>query len=109
MNATQDRQKSYADVRRRPLELEVGDKVFLKVSPMKGLKRFGVKVKLSTEYIRPYDVVNRIGVVAYKLDFSPSLGNVHDVFHVSQLRKYISDPRIALQNKNPELEPSLSF
>ncbi|XP_074316319.1 uncharacterized protein LOC141652658 [Silene latifolia] len=109
MKAAQDRQKSYADVRRRPLEFEVGDKVFLKVSPMKGVKRFGVKGKLSPKYIGPYDVIKRIGAVAYKLDLPPSLGKVHDVFHVSQLRKYISDPSHVLQNEIPELEPSLSF
>ncbi|XP_074277490.1 uncharacterized protein LOC141601120 [Silene latifolia] len=109
MKAAQDRQKSYADVRRRPLEFEVGDKVFLKVSPMKGVKRFGVKGKLSPKYIGPYEVIKRIGAVAYRLDLPPSLGKVHDVFHVSQLRKYISDPSHVLQNEIPELEPSLSF
>ncbi|XP_074290725.1 uncharacterized protein LOC141617423 [Silene latifolia] len=106
MKAAQDRQKSYADVRRRPLEFEVGEKVFLKVSLIKGVKRFGVKGKLSPKYIGPYDVVKRIGAVAYKLDLPPSLGKIHDVTHVSQLRKYISDPSHLLQNDIPELEPS---
>ncbi|XP_074298489.1 uncharacterized protein LOC141629372 [Silene latifolia] len=76
---------------------------------MKGVKRFGVKGKLSPKYIGPYEVVKRIGVVAYKLDFPPNSGKVHDVFHVSQLRKYISDPTHVLQSEVPELEPSLSF
>ncbi|XP_074267184.1 uncharacterized protein LOC141590493 [Silene latifolia] len=74
---------------------------------MKGVKRFGVKGKLSPKYIGPYDVVQRISVVAYKLELPPCLGNVHDVFHVSQLRKYVSDPSHVLQNEIPELEPSL--
>ncbi|XP_074291220.1 uncharacterized protein LOC141617995 [Silene latifolia] len=109
MKAAQDHQKSYAGVRRRPLEFEVGDKVFLKVSPMKTVKRFGVKGKFSPKSIGPYDVVKRIGVVAYKLNLPPSLGKFHDVFHVSQLRKYISDLRHVLQNEIPKLKPSLSF
>ncbi|XP_074297393.1 uncharacterized protein LOC141628113 [Silene latifolia] len=76
---------------------------------MKGVKRIGVKGKLSPKYIGPYDVVKRICVVAYKFDLPPSLGKVHNVFHVSQLRKYISDPSHVLRNEIPELEPSLSF
>ncbi|XP_074297474.1 uncharacterized protein LOC141628201 [Silene latifolia] len=76
---------------------------------MKGVKIFGVKGNLSPKYIGPYDVVKRIGAVAYKLDLPPSLGKVQDVFHVSQLRKYISNPSHVLQNEIPEIEPTHSF
>ena len=90
--AAQSRQKSYADKRRRPLEFQVGDWVFLKVSPMKGVMRFGKKGKLSPRYIGPYQIVRRIGKVAYELDLPAALEGVHPVFHVSMLQKYIGDP-----------------
>ena len=99
MITAQSRQKSYADTRRRKLEFEVGDKVFLKVAPMKGIMRFGKKGKLSLRFVGPYDVVERVGDVAYRLALPPSLSNVHDVFHVSMLRKYISDPLNVLHQK----------
>ncbi|XP_074266003.1 uncharacterized protein LOC141588459 [Silene latifolia] len=73
------------------------------------VKSFGVKGKLSPKYIGPYEVIKRIRVVAYKLVLPQSLGKIHDVFHVSQLRKYIIDPSHVLQNEVPELETSLSF
>ena len=82
MKAAQDRYKSYADKRRKPLEFEVGDHVFLKVSPTKGVGRFGVRGKLNPRYIGPYDVLERIGPVAYRLALPPSLAGVHSVFHV---------------------------
>ncbi|XP_074300323.1 uncharacterized protein LOC141631567 [Silene latifolia] len=109
MKATQDRQKSYTDIRRQPLEFEVGDKVFLKVSLMKGVKRFGIKGKLSPKYVGPYEVIKRIGLVAYKLELPANLGKVHDVFHISQLRKYISDPGHVLQTEILEIEPNLTY
>ncbi|XP_074265851.1 uncharacterized protein LOC141588303 [Silene latifolia] len=76
---------------------------------MKGVKRFGVKVKLSPKYIGPYEVVKRICDVAYKLALPSNLGKVHDVFHVSQLRRYISDPSHMSQSEVTELEPSIFF
>ena len=88
----QSRQKSYADVRRQPLEFETGDHVFLKVMPKRGVIRFGKRGKLSPRYIGPFDVLERVGVVAYRLALSPSLSTVHEVFHVSMLRKYTPDP-----------------
>ncbi|XP_055803377.1 uncharacterized protein LOC129872408 [Solanum dulcamara] len=91
-NAAQSRQKAYADNRCRPLEFQVDDWVFLKVLPMKGVMRFGRKGKLSPRYIRPYQIVRKLGKVAYELDLPADLDAVHPVFHVSMLRKFIGDP-----------------
>ena len=109
MKAAQDRQKSYADLRRKPLAFEVGDKVLLKVSPMKGVMRFGKKGKLSPKYIGPYEILERIGTVAYRSALPPELSKVHDVFHVSQLRRYISDPSHVIPTESVEVEPNLTF
>ena len=83
IQAVQDRQKSYADLKRREEEFEVADKVLLKVSPMKGVMRFGKKGKLSPKYVGPYEILQRIGKVAYRLALPMDLSKVHDVFHVS--------------------------
>ena len=91
MKAAQSRQKSYADKRRRQLEFEVGDKVFLRIAPTKGIMRFGKKGKLSPRYIRPFEILDRIGPVAYRVALPPALVGVHNVFHISMLRKYIPD------------------
>lgn len=88
MLAAQSRQKSYADVRRRELEFEVGDQVLLKVSPTKGVVRFGTKGKLSLRYIGPFSIVERVGILAYRLELPESMKGVHYVFHISMLRKY---------------------
>ena len=88
----QSRQKSYADVRRRPLELEVGDHVFLKVMPKRGVVRFGRRGKLSSRVIEPFEILERIGTVVYRLALPPSMSGVHEVFQVSILRKYIPNP-----------------
>jgi hypothetical protein len=92
LQTAQSRQKSYADRRRRELEFEVGDLVYLKVSPMKGVQRFGLKGKLSPRYIGPFEAIERVGAVAYRLRLPESMSQVHDVFHVSTLRKCLSDP-----------------
>ena len=86
---TQSRQKSYANRRRRPLEFELGDHVFLKVMPKNGVVRFGKQGKLAPRYIGPFEVLERVGTVAYRLALSPSLLGVHELFYVSMLRKYI--------------------
>ena len=78
-------QKSYADRHRRPLEFEVGDHVFLKVMPKRGVVRFGKRGKLSLRYIGPFEILKRVGTVAYRLALPPSLSGVHEVFHVSML------------------------
>ena len=88
----QSRQKSYADVRRRPLEFEVGDHVFLKVMPKRGVVRFGKRGKLSPRFSGSFEILERVGIVAYWLVLPPSMSGVHEVFHVSMLRKYTLDP-----------------
>ena len=87
----QSRQKSYADVRRRPLEFEVGDHVFLKVIPKRGVVRFDKQEKLSLRFIGHFEILERVGAVAYRLALPPSMSGVHEVFHVSMLRKYTPD------------------
>ena len=88
----QSHQKSYADRRRRPLEFEVGDHVFLKVMPKRGVVRFGKGGKLAPRYIGPFEILERVGIVVYRLALPPSLSGVHEVFHVSMLRNYTQDP-----------------
>ena len=89
---TQSRQKSYADVRRRPLEFEVGDHVFLKVILKRGVVTFNKCGKLSPRFIRPFEILERVDTVAYRLALPLSMSGVHEVFHVSMLRKYTPDP-----------------
>ena len=88
----QSRQKSYADVRRRPLEFKVGDHVFLKVMPKKGVVRFGKRGKLSPRFIGPFKILERVGTIACQLALPPSTSGVHEVFRVSMLRKYTPNP-----------------
>jgi hypothetical protein len=92
LKAAQSRQRSYTDTRRRELSFEVGDYVFLKVSPIRGTKRFGVKGKLAPRYIGSYQIQARRGEVAYQLSLPENLSAVHDVFHVSQLKKCLRVP-----------------
>uniref|UniRef100_A0A251RRD4 RNA-directed DNA polymerase n=1 Tax=Helianthus annuus TaxID=4232 RepID=A0A251RRD4_HELAN len=91
LQTARSRQKSYADQRRKPLEFQVGDRVLLKVSPWKGVIRFGKKGKLAPRYVGPFKIVERIGKVAYRLELPPELGNVHPTFHVSNLKKCLAD------------------
>ncbi|OMP01489.1 Retrotransposon gag protein [Corchorus capsularis] len=109
LKVVQDRQKSYADHRRRDLEFEVGDAVFLKVSPWKGVILFRKGGKLAPRYIGPFEIVERIGPVAYRLNLPSELGRIHDVFHVSMLRKYVPDPSHVLQALPVELNEKLNF
>jgi hypothetical protein len=97
MLTAQSRLKSYADVRRRDLEFAVGDEVLLKVSPTKGIVRFGIKGKLSPRYFGPYLITARVGSLAYRLQLPESMAGVHLVFHVSMLRKYIGDPELKIE------------
>jgi hypothetical protein len=87
LKTTQSRQKSDADTRRRELTFEVGDYVYLKVSPMRSVKRFNMKGKLAPRYIVPFKIIEKCGEVAYQLELPKSLAGIHDVFHVSQLKK----------------------
>jgi hypothetical protein len=83
LKVAQSRQKSYADKRRRDLSFKIGDFVYLKVSPMRGTRRFRVKGKLTPRYIRPFKIIDHQGEVAYQLELPPQLSEVHNVFHVS--------------------------
>jgi hypothetical protein len=85
--ATQSRQKSYADKRCSPLEFEVGDHVYLRVSPMKGVRRFSMKGKLAPCYIGPYPIIEKYGPMSYQVELPAKLSGVHNVFHVSQLER----------------------
>ncbi|KAL0534339.1 hypothetical protein IC582_028629 [Cucumis melo] len=109
MHTAQSRQKSYADVRRKDLEFEVGDKVFLKVAPMRGVLRFERRGKLSPRFVGPFEILERIGPVAYCLALPPSLSTVHDVFHVSMLRKYVPDPSHVVDYEPLEIDENLSY
>ncbi|KAA3483847.1 DNA/RNA polymerases superfamily protein [Gossypium australe] len=104
-----DRQKSYADLKRKDIEFAVGDQVFLKVSPWKKIFRFGRKGKLSPRFIGPYRVLKRVGPVAYQLELPLELSQIHIVFHVSMLRRYRSDPSHIVPVEEVELRPDLSF
>jgi hypothetical protein len=107
--AAQNRQKAYADKRRRPLQFEVGDHVYLRVSPTKGTQRFGVKGKLTPRYVGPYRITERCGQVAYRLRLPVQLSEVHDVFHISQLKKCLRVPTEAVAQEAISLEPDLSY
>jgi hypothetical protein len=87
LRVAQTRQKSYADNRRRPLKFEEEDYVYLKVSPLRGMRRFKVKGKLSPRFIGPFRVFRRVGEMAYQLELPDNLSDVHNVFHVSQRKK----------------------
>ena len=92
LRVAQSQQKSYADTRRRELVFGVGDYVYLKVSPMRSVRRFNMKGKLAPRYIGPFKILERRGEVAYQLEFPKSFSGVHDVFHVSQLKKCLRVP-----------------
>ncbi|GKE86419.1 putative reverse transcriptase domain-containing protein, partial [Tanacetum coccineum] len=91
LQVVRDRQRSYANVRRKPLEFQVGNRVMLKVSPRKGIFRFGKRGKLNPRYIGPFKILERIGPGAYRLELPEELSNVHNTFHVSNLKKCLSD------------------
>src|SRR5688500_12661692 len=109
LKTAQSRQKSYADNRRRELMFEVGDFVYLKVSPMRGMKRFKVKGKLSPRYIGPFKILERKGEVAYQLELPDSLSDVHDIFHVSQLNKCLRVPEEQLPMEELNVNEDLTY
>ena len=104
-----DRQKSYADLKRKDIQYEIGEKVFLKVSPWKKVVRFGKNGKLSPRFIGPYKVIKKVGPVAYRLALPPELENIHNVFHVSMLRRYRSDPSHVVSSEVIELRLDLTY
>jgi hypothetical protein len=109
LKIAQSRQQSYADTRRRDLSFEVGDFVYLKVSPIRGVRRFGVKGKLAPRYIGPYQILARRGEVAYQLSLPEGLSAVHDVFHVSQLKKCLRVPEEQLLVEDLEVQEDLTY
>jgi len=109
IKTAQSRQKSYADQRRGPLEFQVGDKVFLKVFLIKGVRRFNIRGKLSPRYIRPYEIVKKLNPVAYQLNPPTALEYVHNVFHISQLRKHVPNPNHIIELEPIELAEDLMY
>ena len=109
MRATQSRQKSYPDKRRRPLEFEAGDHVFLKVTPTAGIGRALKSRKLTPRFIGPYQITRRIGPATYEIALPPHLVNLHNVFHVLQLRKYVADPSHVLEQDDVQVREDLTM
>ncbi|GJS03124.1 putative reverse transcriptase domain-containing protein [Tanacetum coccineum] len=109
MQAARDRQKSYADLKRKPMEFEVGDKVMLKVSPWKGVVRFGKRGKLNPRFVGPFKVIKRVGDVAYKLELPEELSRVHNTFHVSNLKKCHADEPLAVPLDGLHFDDKLQF
>jgi hypothetical protein len=109
LKAAQSRQKSYADIRRRPLQFQVGNFVYLRVSPTRGVQRFGVKGKLAPRYSGPFEILEICGPVAYRLQLPSQLATIHNIFHVSQLRKCVKIPTEALDSQAIEIEPDLTY
>ncbi|KAL2230890.1 UNVERIFIED_CONTAM: Transposon Ty3-G Gag-Pol polyprotein [Sesamum indicum] len=109
LKAAQDRQKNYVDQHRREMECEVGDKVFLKISPWRGILRFGKQGKLSPRYIGPDEIIERIGPLAYQLALPAELSQIHYVFHVSMLRRYRSDPSHIIRESEIEISEELTY
>ncbi|GJT09620.1 putative reverse transcriptase domain-containing protein [Tanacetum coccineum] len=109
MQAAQDRQKSYADRKRKPMEFEVGDRVMLKVSPWKGVVRFGKRGKLNPRYVGPFKVLAKVGKVAYRLELPQELSRVHHTFHVSNLKKCYADEPIVMPLEGIHVDDKLQF
>ncbi|GJV27485.1 putative reverse transcriptase domain-containing protein [Tanacetum coccineum] len=107
--AARDRQRSYANVRRKPLEFQVGDRVMLKVSPRKGVIRSESKESLNLRYIRPFKILKRVGPVTYTLKLPEELSNVHNTFHVSNLKKFLFDESVVILMKELRLDEKLNF
>ncbi|GJY28172.1 putative reverse transcriptase domain-containing protein [Tanacetum coccineum] len=109
IQAARDRQKSYANIRRKPMVFHVGDKVMLKVSPWKGVVRFGKRGKLNPRYVGPFKVIERVGTVAYKLELPQQLSRVHNTFHVSNLKKCLSDESLVIPLEELRVDDKLHF
>nr|GEY34997.1 putative reverse transcriptase domain-containing protein [Tanacetum cinerariifolium] len=109
MQAIRDRQKSYADLKRKPMEFQVGDKVMLKVLPWKGVVRFGKRGKLNPRYVGPFNVLERVGDVSYKLDLPEELSKVQNTFHVSNLKKCHADEPLAVSLDGLHVDDKLHF
>ena len=109
LKVARSRHKSYADVRRRDLQFQEGDKVFLKVSPIRGTSRFGQKDKLSKRFIGPYEILSCVCEVTYRLALPLELTGVHDVFHALMLKKYVTDSSHVLQHELLEIQEDATY
>ncbi|GJS79213.1 hypothetical protein Tco_0729094 [Tanacetum coccineum] len=109
LKTARDRQKSYADNRRKPLKFSRGDKVLLKVLPWKGIVYFGKGSKLSPRYVGPFEIVKRVGPVAYRLHLPQELVGIHDTFHVSNLKKFLADVKLHVPLEEIKIEKGLCF
>ncbi|GJZ41082.1 putative reverse transcriptase domain-containing protein [Tanacetum coccineum] len=109
IQAARDRQKSYANIRRKPMVFQVGDRVMLKVSPWKGVVRFGKRGKLNPRYVGPFKVIERVRTVAYKLELPQQLSRVHNTFHVSNLKKCLSDESLVIPLEELRVDDKLHF
>nr|GEY02084.1 putative reverse transcriptase domain-containing protein [Tanacetum cinerariifolium] len=109
IQTARDRQKSYADLKCKQMEFQVGDKVMLKVSPWKGVVHFGKRGKLNPRYVGPLKVLKKVGVVAYKLELPQELSRVHNTFYVSNLKKCYSDDPLVVSLEGLQLDNKLHF
>jgi hypothetical protein len=109
LKIAQSRQKSYADQRSKPLQFQVGDFVYLRVSPTNGVQRFSIKGKLAPRYVGPFEIFKIYGPVAYRIRLPSQLAAIHDVFHISQLKKCIKVPTEIVETRAIEIEPDLSY
>ncbi|GJY73334.1 hypothetical protein Tco_0477765 [Tanacetum coccineum] len=109
IQSAQDRQKRYADLKRKSIEFEVEDMVMLKVSPWKGVVRFGKQGKLNPRYVGPFKVLAKVGKVAYRLELPQELSKVHHTFHVSNLKKCYADEPLAMRLKGIHVDDKLQF
>ncbi|GKA85648.1 putative reverse transcriptase domain-containing protein [Tanacetum coccineum] len=109
IQATHDRQKSYADLKRKPMEFQVKDRVMLKVSPWKGFVRFGKRRKLNPRYVGPFKVLEKVGSVSYKIELPQEVSRVHNTFHVSNLKKCYSDEPLAVPLEGLHIDDKLQF
>ena len=109
MKAVQSRQKAYADRRHWPLKFSISDKVFLKVFPTKDMISINRKSKLSPRFIGPFEILERIRLVAYRLALAPEMGGIHDVVHISQLKKYIPDRNRVIPYRPLQIQDDLTY
>ncbi|KAK6160526.1 hypothetical protein DH2020_003907 [Rehmannia glutinosa] len=109
IRTAQSRQKSYADQRRKDLEFVAGDEIFMRLSPRKGMIHSRKGGKLSPRYIGPFKILERIGTVAYRLELPPKLAGMHNVFHVSRLKKYHRDPEHIIKDNIPRVMDNLTY
>jgi hypothetical protein len=109
LKAAQSQQKSYADIRRRQIQFQIRDLIYLRASPTRVVQRFSVKGKLAPRYVGPFEITEICGPVAYRHQLPPQLAAIHDVFHVSQLRKCIKTPTEIIESQITDIQPDLSY